>query len=83
MKYNKKEQLFDKIRGLEFVSPDEYGAKYNKGVREAKAIVVSFFNKELVLEMAGGLKELSMMDLNGGNLKLSQQRKLKLYLFFT
>lgn len=30
-----------------------------------------------------GVKELSMMDLNGGNLKLSQQRKLKLYLFFT
>lgn len=51
MKYNKKEQLFDKIRGLEFVSPDEYGAKYNKGVREAKAIVVSFFNKELVSEV--------------------------------
>lgn len=51
MKYNKKEQLFDKIRGLEFVNPDEYGAKYNKGVREAKAIVVSFFNKELVSEV--------------------------------
>lgn len=47
MKYNKKEQLFDKIRGLEFVNPDEYGAKYNKGVREAKARVGSFFNKEL------------------------------------
>lgn len=29
MKYNLKEQLFDKIRGLEFVNPDEYGAKYN------------------------------------------------------
>lgn len=51
MEYNKKEQLFDKIRGLEFVNPDEYGAKYNKGVREAKAIVVSFFNKELVSEV--------------------------------
>lgn len=51
MKYNLKEQLFDKIRGLEFVNPDEYGAKYNKGVREAKAIVVSFFNKELVPEV--------------------------------
>lgn len=51
MKYNLKEQLFDKIRGLEFVNPDEYGAKYNRGVREAKAIVDSFFNKELVPEV--------------------------------
>ena len=51
MKYNLKEQLFDKIRGLEFVNPDEYGAKYNKGVREAKARVDSFFNKELVPEV--------------------------------
>lgn len=51
MKYNLKEQLFDKIRGIEFVNPDEYGAKYNKGVCEAKAIVVSFFNKELVSEV--------------------------------
>ena len=51
MKYNLKEQLFDKIRGLEFVNPDEYGAKYNRGVREAKARVDSFFNKELETEM--------------------------------
>lgn len=51
MEYNLKEQLFDKIRGLEFVNPDEYGAKYNKGVREAKARVDSFFNKELVPEV--------------------------------
>jgi len=51
MKYNLKEQLFDKIRGIEFVNPDEYGAKYNKGVREAKARVDSFFNKELVPEV--------------------------------
>lgn len=51
MKYNLKEQLFDKIRGLEFVNPDEYGAKYNKGVREAKARVDSFFNKDLVPEV--------------------------------
>ena len=51
MEYNKKEQLFDKIGGLEFVNPDEYGAKYNKGVREAKARVDSFFNKELVPEV--------------------------------
>lgn len=51
MKYNLKEQLFNKIRGLEFVNPDEYGAKYNKGVREAKARVDSFFNKELVPEV--------------------------------
>lgn len=51
MKYNLKKQLFDKIRGLEFVNPDEYGAKYNKGVREAKARVDSFFNKELEPEV--------------------------------
>lgn len=51
MKYNLKEQLFDKIRGLEFVNPDEYGAKYNRGVREAKARVDSFFNKELEPEV--------------------------------
>ena len=51
MKYNLKKQLFDKIRGLEFVNPDEYGAKYNKGVREAKARVNSFFNKELEPEV--------------------------------
>lgn len=51
MNYNKKEQLFDKIRGLEFVNPDEYGAKYNRGVREAKARVDSFFNKELEPEV--------------------------------
>lgn len=51
MKYNLKEQLFDKIRVLEFVNPDEYGAKYNRGVREAKARVDSFFNKELEPEV--------------------------------
>lgn len=51
MKYNFKEQLFDKIKGLEFVNPDEYGAKYNKGVREAKARVDSFFNKKLEPEV--------------------------------
>lgn len=51
MKYNLKEQLFDKIRGLEFINPDEYGAKYNRGVREAKARVDSFFNKELEPEV--------------------------------
>lgn len=51
MKYNLKEQLFDKIRGLEFVNPDEYGAKYNRGVREAEARVDSFFNKELEPEV--------------------------------
>lgn len=55
MKYNLKEQLFDKIRGLEFVNPDEYGAKYNKGVREAKARVDSFFNKELEAGGFGGV----------------------------
>lgn len=48
MEYNLKKQLFDKIGGLELVNPDGYGARYNKGVRDAKARVVSFFNKELV-----------------------------------
>lgn len=51
MSYNKKGQLLDKIGGLELVNPDGYGAKYNKGVRDAKARVVSFFNKELVPEV--------------------------------
>lgn len=51
MKYKKKEQLIDKIGGLELVNPDGYGARYNKGVRDAKARVVSFFNKELVSEV--------------------------------
>lgn len=51
MEYNKKGQLLDKIGGLELVNPDGYGAKYNKGVRDAKARVVSFFNKELVPEV--------------------------------
>lgn len=51
MEYNKKGQLLDKIGGLELVNPNGYGAKYNKGVRDAKARVVSFFNKELVPEV--------------------------------
>lgn len=51
MGYNKKGQLLDKIGGLELVNPDGYGAKYNKGVRDAKARVVSFFNNELVPEV--------------------------------
>lgn len=51
MEYNLKKQLFDKIGGLELVNPDGYGARYNKGVRDAKARVVSFFNKELVPEV--------------------------------
>lgn len=51
MEYNKKGQLLDKIGGLELVNPDGYGAKYNKGARDAKARVVSFFNKELVPEV--------------------------------
>lgn len=51
MEYKLKNQLFDKIGGLELVNPYGYGARYNKGVRDAKAIVVSFFNKELVPEV--------------------------------
>lgn len=51
MEYKLKGQLFDKIGGLELVNPDGYGARYNKGVRDAKARVVSFFNKELVPEV--------------------------------
>lgn len=51
MEYNLKKQLLDKIGGLELVNPDGYGARYNKGVRDAKARVISFFNKELVPEV--------------------------------
>lgn len=48
MVINLKEKLFDKIGGLNFVNPDEYGAKYNKGVRDSLAKVNSFINNELV-----------------------------------
>ncbi len=51
MEYNKKEQLLDKIKGLNLVNPDEYGDKYNKGVRHSLARTVAFFNKELVPEV--------------------------------
>lgn len=51
MNYNKKEQLLDKIKGLNLVNPDEYGDKYNKGVRHSLARTVAFFNKELVPEV--------------------------------
>ena len=51
MEYKLNKQLIDKIGGLELVNPDGYGARYNKGVRDAKARVVSFFNKELVPEV--------------------------------
>lgn len=51
MNYNKKEQLLDKIKGLNLVNPDGYGDKYNKGVRHSLARTVAFFNKELVPEV--------------------------------
>lgn len=51
MNYNKKEQLLDKIKGLNLVNPDEYGDKYNKGVRHSLAKTIAFFNKELVPEV--------------------------------
>lgn len=51
MEYNLKEQLFDKIKGLNLVNPDEYGDKYNKGVRHSLARTIAFFNKELVPEV--------------------------------
>lgn len=51
MKYNLKEQLFDKIGGLELVNTDEYCDKYNKGVRHSLARTIAFFNKELVPEV--------------------------------
>ena len=51
MVINLKEKLFDKIGGLNFVNPDEYGAKYNKGVRDSLAKVNSFINNELVPEV--------------------------------
>lgn len=51
MNYNKKEQLLDKIKGLNLVNPDEYGAKYNEGVCHSLARTIAFFNKELVPEV--------------------------------
>lgn len=51
MEYNKKEELFDKIGGLNLVNPDGYGAKYNKGVLDSLSKIVSFFNKELIPEV--------------------------------
>lgn len=51
MEYNKKEELFDKIRGLNLVNTDEYGAKYNKGVLDSLSKIVSFFDKELIPEV--------------------------------
>lgn len=51
MNYNKKEQLLDKIKGLTLVNPDEYGDKYNKGVRHSLESTIAFFKKELVPEV--------------------------------
>lgn len=51
MNYNKKEQLLDKIKGLNLVNPDEYDDKYNKGVHHSLARTIAFFNKELVPEV--------------------------------
>lgn len=50
MNYNKKEQLLDKIKGLNIVNPDEYGDKYSKGVHHSLASTIAFF-KELVPEV--------------------------------
>lgn len=51
MDYNKKEQLLDKIKGLNLVNPDEYGDKYNEGVRHSLERTIAFFNKELEPEV--------------------------------
>ena len=51
MKYNKKEQLFDKIRGLKITDPNLKETWFNWGVKDAYERVEMFFNKELVPEV--------------------------------
>lgn len=46
-----KEKLLDKIGGIEYIEPNKDESWYNKGVRETKARIVTFFNDELVPEV--------------------------------
>lgn len=51
MVINLKEKLFDKIGGIEFIEPNKDESWYNKGVRETKARIVTFFNENLIPEV--------------------------------
>lgn len=51
MKYNLKEQLFDKINGLKITDPNLKETWFNWGVKDAYERVEMFFNKELVPEV--------------------------------
>lgn len=51
MVINLKEKLLDKIGGIEFIEPNKDESWYNKGVRETKARIVTFFNENLIPEV--------------------------------
>lgn len=51
MKYNLKEQLFDKINGLKITDPNLKKTWFNWEVKDAYERVEMFFNKELVPEV--------------------------------
>lgn len=48
---NKKEELLDKINGLNLVNPDKYGTEYNRGVYNSSAVINRFFKMELIPEV--------------------------------
>lgn len=51
MKYNKKEELLDKISGLMYKNPDIKNEWYNKGISDAFKYTKNFFNINLVPEV--------------------------------
>lgn len=51
MKYNKKEELFDKINGLKVIGATLKESWFNKGVIESFERTERFFNRELVPEV--------------------------------
>lgn len=51
MKYNKKEELFDKINGLKILNATLQESWFNKGVSEVFERTEKFFDKELVPEV--------------------------------
>lgn len=51
MKYNKKEQLLDKVSGLKYINPSEQGSYHNKALDTACVHIKEFFDGELVPEV--------------------------------
>lgn len=51
MRYNKKEQLLDKINGLMVNNPSHHDSWYNKGVSDSFKRTEKFFEKEFVPEV--------------------------------